>query len=379
VTKSKTRATHVLGVCNVMKRKTRSDNKKKKKKSLLNEVSGDTLLLENGDPDETGFIIVENSVFDIKNVTLLKEKFSKQKVHNVIHEHVNTKVKYDAFRKQLTLYMTKNIQALSFETTNLYDEAKPAIKVPLVGTCNQKSLGSIYKDFSNIIRYLKVKFGDSFNDNEVAVSILKSIRGGKKQGDHRDFLYSDLWDDNSLIKQKNFQESPKSLLFCVDDYLKIGVYPGSHKNAPNNEVIINLKKGQAIIFHSELVHYGCGYDDSDNHRVHFYIDNLTILRPPETSYFIRPEERINNGVITVVIDDSSDDDDDDDDNNTLLPISRLLTESVDAVPEVPKKSNRRSRRFNILTVEIFSDSDEDGDDFCIAVSQPNIYASLTTK
>jgi hypothetical protein len=177
----------------------------------------------------------------------------------------------------------------------------------------------------------------------------------------------------------------------VDDYLKIGVYPGSHKNALKNEVIIKLKKGQAIIFHSELVHYGCGYDDSDNHRVHFYIDNLTILRPPETSYFIRPEERINNGVITVVIDDSGDDDDDD----TLLPISRLLngcqeietnaivTESVDTVPEVPKKSNRRSRRFNILTVEIFSDSDEDGDDdsddFCIVVSQPNIHASLTTK
>jgi hypothetical protein len=74
---------------------------------------------------------------------------------------------------------------------------------------------------------------------------------------------------------------------------------------------------------------------------------------------------------------------------------REIEINVDAVaPEVPilvqpkkkgeeKFKHRRSHRFNILTVEILSGSeDEDGDendDFCIVISQPNIYASVTTK
>jgi hypothetical protein len=74
---------------------------------------------------------------------------------------------------------------------------------------------------------------------------------------------------------------------------------------------------------------------------------------------------------------------------------REIEINVDAVaPEVPilvqpkkkgekKFEHRRSHRFNILTVEILSGSeDEDGDendDFCIVISQPNIYASVTTK
>ncbi len=302
-----------------MKRETRSTTQKRlarerrRMKAPVIMVTGEELLLRNDDPNETGYLIVENSVFDIKkeSVAGLKEIFAKQGAHNVIQDQVgDTKVTYSSFRQQVTLFMTKNKQDLSKETTSLYNDVKPPLRLPLFG--DETSLGSIvYEDLSQIINYIKtmMNFGDSFTDEEVLVSILKSINGGTKQGPHRDFQYSDQWDEASLIKQKSFQESPKSLLFCVDDYLVIGIYPGSHKNTITNEIIIRLKKGQAILFHSELVHYGCRYQ-SDNYRVHFYIDSFTIIRPPEVSYLIEASEIVtttsDKDTIRISIEDSSD-------------------------------------------------------------------------
>jgi hypothetical protein len=332
-----------------MKRKTRSKSKQGKK-TTITEVSGDELLLlqKVHNPDETGFVIIENPVFDIKNenVILLKENFSKQVAHFVIQDQINTKVNYSAFRKQATVFLTRNKQELSLETISLYRNAIPPLNVPLIG--DEKSLGPIYDDFSRIIQFLKtseelnMNFGEFFNDKEVLISILKSLRGGNKQGYHRDFQYSDHNDDVSTIKQKNFQESPKSLLFCVDDYLKIGVFPGSHKNGMGQEMIIKLRKGQAIIFHSELVHYGCGYD-SDNYRVHFYLDNPAIVRPPETTYFVNPSERIITKkdniidfIITVSIEDSSED-------------SPQITENINNLITIDDSSNHNNEDNTIIT------------------------------
>ena len=74
---------------------------------------------------------------------------------------------------------------------------------------------------------------------------------------------------------------PLIALFALDDNVRLGILPHSNKfveeGCTNNltaAIEFNFKRGEILLMHPVLVHYGCAYNHEQHSlRAHFYFDN----------------------------------------------------------------------------------------------------------
>jgi hypothetical protein len=74
---------------------------------------------------------------------------------------------------------------------------------------------------------------------------------------------------------------PLIALFALDDNVRLGILPHSNKfveeGCTNNltaAIEFNFKRGEILLMHPVLVHYGCAYNhEQQSLRAHFYFDN----------------------------------------------------------------------------------------------------------
>jgi hypothetical protein len=78
-------------------------------------------------------------------------------------------------------------------------------------------------------------------------------------------------------------------LIALGNDIKLGILPNSHDNirfqgkqSLCQAIEYTFSKGDILIMHPLLVHYGCAYTAEENSlRAHCYFDNLLLQRKPE--------------------------------------------------------------------------------------------------
>ena len=114
--------------------------------------------------------------------------------------------------------------------------------------------------------------------------ILKSKAGCQKQAAHMDYIPT-----HALLDSGN--KIPLLFLLALEDNTKLLVWPQSHtlhktiSHATISHIEVNLSAGDAIVFRGDLVHAGASYD-TDNIRVHVYLDTPEIKRRKNMTYII---------------------------------------------------------------------------------------------
>jgi ectoine hydroxylase-related dioxygenase (phytanoyl-CoA dioxygenase family) len=106
-----------------------------------------------------------------------------------------------------------------------------------------------------------------FNKNDITTYDIQNL--------HMDFKRF----SKKIISDKKF---PLSVLIALEEDTVLRVLLNSHKLSKNCtlktlEVLLNLKKGQILIFHPNLVHSGWNFLKA-NIRLHFYLDNYKLYR-----------------------------------------------------------------------------------------------------
>jgi hypothetical protein len=77
------------------------------------------------------------------------------------------------------------------------------------------------------------------------------------------------------------RQKPLIALFALDDNVRLGILPHSNKfvdgdcsNTLSAAIEYKFRRGEILLMHPALVHYGCAYTKEDNSlRAHLYFDN----------------------------------------------------------------------------------------------------------
>lgn len=117
--------------------------------------------------------------------------------------------------------------------------------------------------------------------------LLRSLPGCTRQLAHTDYI-----PDEELLSC-SVEERPLLCVFALEDKTKLVVWPGSHKVIhgrgrslkPIESKVIWLDAGDAIVFRGDLVHAGAEYD-TENIRLHCYIDSKVVNRYPNRTWII---------------------------------------------------------------------------------------------
>jgi ectoine hydroxylase-related dioxygenase (phytanoyl-CoA dioxygenase family) len=112
--------------------------------------------------------------------------------------------------------------------------------------------------------------------------IIHSLPGCKAQAAHTDYIPSEL-----------SSEIPINVLVALQDDTSLDVWPNSHKFVncgdlngilPINKKIVNMNKGDVLLFRGDFVHAGSAYL-SHNYRLHCYLDS-SVIRKKNTTWII---------------------------------------------------------------------------------------------
>lgn len=117
--------------------------------------------------------------------------------------------------------------------------------------------------------------------------LLRSLPGCTRQLAHTDYI-----PDEELLMSTP-ETRPFLCVLALEDNTKLVVWPGSQKviqgrgrtMAPIEPKVVFLEAGDAIIFRGDLVHAGAEYD-TDNIRLHCYIDSKAVNRNPNRTWII---------------------------------------------------------------------------------------------
>lgn len=118
--------------------------------------------------------------------------------------------------------------------------------------------------------------------------LLRSLPGCTRQLAHTDYI-----PDEELLSCTP-EDRPLLCVFALENNTKLIVWPGSHKllhgrgrsMKPIEPHTVLLDAGDAIIFRGDLVHAGAEYE-TENIRLHCYIDSKAVNRHPNRTYIIR--------------------------------------------------------------------------------------------
>jgi hypothetical protein len=117
--------------------------------------------------------------------------------------------------------------------------------------------------------------------------LLRSLPGCTRQLAHTDYI-----PDEELLSCSP-EERPLLCVFALEDNTKLVVWPESQKLIhgrgrslkPIEPKVVWLDAGDAIVFRGDLVHAGAEYE-TDNLRLHCYIDSKAVNRYPNRTYII---------------------------------------------------------------------------------------------
>lgn len=118
--------------------------------------------------------------------------------------------------------------------------------------------------------------------------LLRSLPGCTRQLAHTDYI-----PDEELLSCTP-EDRPLLCVFALENNTKLIVWPGSHKllhgrgrsMKPIEPHTVLLDAGDAIVFRGDLVHAGAEYE-TENIRLHCYIDSKAVNRHPNRTYIIR--------------------------------------------------------------------------------------------
>jgi hypothetical protein len=118
--------------------------------------------------------------------------------------------------------------------------------------------------------------------------LLRSLPGCTRQLAHSDYI-----PDEELLTCSP-EERPLLCVLALEENTKLVVWPGSHKlfhgrgrtMAPIEPKVVWLAAGDAIVFRGDLIHAGAEYD-TENIRLHCYIDSKAVNRYPNRTYIIQ--------------------------------------------------------------------------------------------
>ncbi len=118
--------------------------------------------------------------------------------------------------------------------------------------------------------------------------LLRSLPGCTRQLAHTDYI-----PDEELLSCTP-EDRPLLCVFALENNTKLIVWPGSHKllhgrgrsMKPIEPHTVWLDAGDAIVFRGDLVHAGAEYE-TENIRLHCYIDSKAVNRHPNRTYIIR--------------------------------------------------------------------------------------------
>ncbi len=118
--------------------------------------------------------------------------------------------------------------------------------------------------------------------------LLRSLPGCERQLAHTDYI-----PDEELL-MSTAENRPLLCVLALEDNTKLVVWPGSHKLIggrgrtikPIEPHIVWLEAGDAILFRGDLVHAGAEYE-TENIRLHCYIDSKAVNRHPNRTYIIQ--------------------------------------------------------------------------------------------
>lgn len=116
--------------------------------------------------------------------------------------------------------------------------------------------------------------------------IIKSLEKCQEQSPHTDYIL-----DNNLLSLED-NEIPLAMLLALQDNTKLNVWIGSIKkyNKTINKTIVNLNKGDILIFRADFIHAGSEYIE-ENIRLHSFLDNPKIKRRRNATNVINDENK----------------------------------------------------------------------------------------
>ena len=115
--------------------------------------------------------------------------------------------------------------------------------------------------------------------------ILKSKAGCQQQAAHTDYV------PTQEILYATDDEMPLLFLIALEENTKLCVWPRSHtliqgaRRRPIKCEEVHMNAGDALVFRGDLVHAGASYD-TDNVRIHVYLDTADIPRKKNMTYSI---------------------------------------------------------------------------------------------
>jgi ectoine hydroxylase-related dioxygenase (phytanoyl-CoA dioxygenase family) len=117
--------------------------------------------------------------------------------------------------------------------------------------------------------------------------LLRSLPGCTRQAAHTDYI-----PDTALLQCES-EKLPLLFLYALEDDTRLVVWPGSHKvvqgrgrsKEPILPKVITIDAGDAILFRPDVVHAGAEYE-TENVRIHCYIDSTLVKRDPNRTWII---------------------------------------------------------------------------------------------
>jgi ectoine hydroxylase-related dioxygenase (phytanoyl-CoA dioxygenase family) len=116
--------------------------------------------------------------------------------------------------------------------------------------------------------------------------LLVSRPGCRRQAAHTDYV------PTSELLRATDAEMPLLFLLALEDNTMLEVWPQSHLivqgyrgGPPVHRQTVHLSTGDAVLFRGDLVHAGSAYD-SQNMRIHAYLDSAVVPRDPNRTYII---------------------------------------------------------------------------------------------
>lgn len=135
----------------------------------------------------------------------------------------------------------------------------------------QRDVKELLQHFLKVNGFMKAVHARKTVQNLCA---MRSLKGGSAQPLHMDSAKC------SLKDTLEDADVPLSCIYALEDDTRLGVQPwtGCFKR-----ILLNLKRGDLLIFRGDLPHYGTPYD-SENTRIHAYVDSTLCKRRKGDTY-----------------------------------------------------------------------------------------------
>ena len=176
------------------------------------------------------------------------------------------------------------------EFTDLVQYSKPknspifnySTTLPSDGKRLQSSIPRAHPIFKRVLSVCKSVLPQTRPKNPVVIT---SLAGCQEQAPHCDWNVFEFSGDDR-------EGCPYGFMLCIDDCCRLVVWESSHLVVRSIQIstdhfptkkIINLVRGDVLIFRGDLIHAGAAYE-TDNVRLHCYLDVPGTKRTPDRTF-----------------------------------------------------------------------------------------------